>query len=518
MATDTRTTIHPLRLEGSLEQTSRALWLVKWLLLIPHYVVLFFLWLTFSVFTVMAFFAILVTGRYPRALFDFNVGVLRWSWRVSFYGYSALGTDRYPPFSLRDDPNYPARLVLPRPERLSRGLVLVKWWLLAIPHYLVVGLFVGVATYSTNSDVPWTPQVGLIGLLVLFAAVVLLFRRHYPGGIFDFVMGLNRWVYRLAAYVMLMTDRYPPFALDQGGAEARPDHVADTGTTDTGTTGTTAAGTGAPGTAAAGAAAGTVAAGAPGTEGVTAEPTAQASPATQPSEGEHAGSRTKDWTVGKVLSAVVGSVAVVTSLALFLGGTALAVLDVALEDDDGFLMSDDKALTSSSAAITSENLDLGDGPESFLPEQILGETKLEVRSLTGNEVFVGVGPTDAVRRYLGDVPYDTFIDLHDGRPVYRHHPGTFLPAPPQSQDFWDAAVSGSGPLDLTWKPSGGDWTFVIMNADTRPAVAVDASVGAKLPILATIGVSLYAAAAVCLLLGIILIAIPLVLLSRRRRT
>ncbi|MRJ76175.1 DUF4389 domain-containing protein [Aeromicrobium sp. SMF47] len=471
MATDSATVIHPLRLEGNLDQASRALWLVKWLLLIPHYIVLFFLWLTVGVFTVLAFFAILVTGRYPRALFDFNVGVLRWSWRVSFYGYGALGTDRYPPFSLRDDPSYPARLVLPRPERLSRGLVLVKWWLLAIPHYLVVGLFVGVGTYSTDSDLPWTPQVGLIGVLVLVAAVVLLFRRHYPAGIFDFVMGLHRWVYRLAAYVLLMTDRYPPFALDQGGTEPEPEpeHV-------------------------------------------------DAASAAVTAEGEHDGGRTKDWTLPKVLSAVAGSVALATSLALFAGGAALAVLDVSLEDDDEFLMSDTKVLTSSAAAITSENLDLGDGPESVLPDNILGETKLEVRSLTGRDLFVGVGPTEEVRRYLADVPHDIFVDLHDGKPVFRHQPGTVLPAPPQSEDFWDATASGSGRLDLTWKPSGGDWTSVVMNADTRPAVAVDASIGAKFPIIAVIGVSLFAAAAVCFLIGVILIAIPLVLLSRRRRT
>jgi len=212
---------YPLRLSGRLDdRLSRWLWLVKWLLAIPHLIVLLFLWLAFAVLTVVAFFAILITGGYPRAIFDFNVGVLRWSWRVSYYTYGALGTDVYPPFSLGEQPDYPATLRIDYPEQLSRGLVLVKWWLLAIPHYLLIALFSGggyVAWQANDGD----SRVGatLIGLLVLYAAVALLFSGRYPRGIFDLVLGLNRWVMRVVAYATLLTDEYPPFRLDQGGTD-----------------------------------------------------------------------------------------------------------------------------------------------------------------------------------------------------------------------------------------------------------------------------------------------------------
>jgi hypothetical protein len=231
MSEHAQRSLYPLRLEGEADgHLSRWLWLVKWILVIPHFVVLAFLWIAFVVVTVVAFFAILITGRHPRALFDFKVGVLRWSWRVAFYSYSALGTDRYPPFTLAEVPDYPARLDVEYPQALSRGLVLVKWWLLALPQYLIVAVFAGGAVAgfnAANDDWAWTSGSGLIGLLVFIAAVILLFTGRYPRSIFDFVMGMNRWCYRVAAYASLMTDAYPPFRLDMGGQED-----ADTATTD----------------------------------------------------------------------------------------------------------------------------------------------------------------------------------------------------------------------------------------------------------------------------------------------
>jgi hypothetical protein len=210
----------PVQLTGRFDaQLSRWLWLVKWILLIPHFIVLAVLWVAFAVVTFLAFFAILFTGRYPRSLFDFNAGVLRWTWRVAFYSFAAFGTDAYPPFTLGSAPDYPARLDIAYPERLSRGLVLVKWWLLAIPQYVVLGIFGGGVWLASRNDTWAAGSPGLISWLVLVAVVVLLFVGRYPRGIANLVVGLNRWVYRVVVYAALMTDKYPPFRLDQGEEE-----------------------------------------------------------------------------------------------------------------------------------------------------------------------------------------------------------------------------------------------------------------------------------------------------------
>ena len=236
---------YPVRLYGGIDpHLSRWLWLVKWFLAIPHYIVLFFLWIAFFVTTVIAGIVILFTGRYPRGLFEFNVGVVRWSWRVTFYATRVLGTDRYPPFTL-DSTDYPADFSVDYPRQLSHWLVLVKWWLLVLPQALVVSAFTQSAVVINRV---WSPDawndmwdggwpestqvvsvwqgLSLLSLLVLIAAVILLFRGRYPRHLFDLLMGLNRWSYRVLAYAALMRDEYPPFRLDQGPADPRDEAAA----------------------------------------------------------------------------------------------------------------------------------------------------------------------------------------------------------------------------------------------------------------------------------------------------
>ena len=198
---------YPLHFEARLDEPlSRGLWLVKWLLALPHWIVQAFLWIAYPVLTLIALVAILFTGRYPRALFDFNVGVLRWTWRVVYYA-CALGTDRYPLFTLAPA-GYPAELDVPYPERLSRSKAFFKPWLLALPHWFVVAAFLG--SWSAGGGPP-----GLFAVLALIAGVVLLFSGRYPRDVFGLVSGMARWVGRVVVYAGLMRDEYPPFRLDR---------------------------------------------------------------------------------------------------------------------------------------------------------------------------------------------------------------------------------------------------------------------------------------------------------------
>jgi hypothetical protein len=475
---------YPVRLEGRLDpQLSRWLWLVKWLLAIPHFIVLFFLWVAFVVLTIVAFFAILFTGRYPRGIFDFNLGVLRWTWRVSYYSYSALGTDRYPPFTLDAAPDYPATLDIAYPERLSRGLVLVKWWLLAIPQYILLGIFLGGAGSAAGRAEDWDGSQwwyggGLIWALVVFAAVALLFTARYPRGLFDFILGLDRWVARVIAYAGLMTDAYPPFRLDQGGDD--------------------------PAGAAAVAA---VAPTAPEAVAASGEPAA----AVQPVVAQPAAAPRPRGGAGRVVLVVLGVIAALVSLGLLAGGTALVVVDQTQRDEDGFLMSPSEDFSTATYAIVSDSADVDFGGSERAARAILGDVR--IRSESDRDVFVGIARDTDVDAYLNGVERSVVTDIGKD-PEYSLRAGDAPTSPPGDQTFWVASASGRGEQTLEWEPEDGSWRAVVMNSDGSRGVASTLSIGAELDAALWTGI-------VLLIIGALLAALAALAITagaRRRAT
>ncbi|KRE96416.1 hypothetical protein ASG76_04590 [Nocardioides sp. Soil774] len=469
-APDPQPDAYPVHVDAELDpDVSRGLWLVKWLLAIPHYVVLAFLWVAFAVVTLVAFVAIVLTGHYPRPLFDFNVGVMRWSWRVSFYAYGALGTDRYPPFTLAEVPDYPAHLSVDHPEHLSRGLALVKWWLLALPHYLVLALFVGGIGYGVSgADDDPVVTVSLVGILVLVAGVVLLVTGRYPRPLFDLLLGVDRWVLRVAAYAALMTDRYPPFRLDQGPHDPAPG-------------------------------------------GVAVHPPAPVAPApaTEPHE-PYARPGRRGWTTGRVTAVVVGALLVVMSCGLGGTGATLAVADGLGRDAQGFLTGPTRSFSTDAFALTSSDLEVHTGTTGgtgWWPDRILGDVEVVASAPPGERLFVGIARARDVAAYLDGVRHARVLEVRNGTPVYDESGGGRPATPPGEASIWAASDTGTRPR-LTWSVEDGDWTVVLMSADASAPVEADVRAGAEVPVLDTAIAVLLLLAAATLAAGVALVVVP----------
>ena len=444
----------PARLEGHLEQPSRWLWLVKWLLVLPHYIVLAFLWIAFLLLSLVAFLALLFGGRYPRGIFDFNVGVMRWSWRVAFYAFGANGTDRYPPFTLADVPDYPARLEVAYPERQRHGLPLIGWWLLGVPQYCIAGIFAGGAGgVGWNLTEHWQLAPGwggLIDLLVLVAVVVLLFRGQYPRSIFDFVLGLNRWVLRVGAYAALMTPEYPPFRLD--GGESEPGGIAIE---------------------------------------PTPTPTAPATPAPT--------AASSSWGAGRVLAVIVASLAVLAGIAAVAGGGTALVFDQTQRDANGYLMTGSSAYSTNTYALVSDSYRTGASGDLFVARDMLGTVR--IRTHGEQPLFVGIGSATAVDAYLSGVRREVATRFDAGHSDFRLHEGGAPAVPPSAKHIWAAQSLGDGTQTLSWSPQNGDWRIVVMNENGSAGIHADLAVGARFPHLLAIGLGVLGGGALLLLLG-----------------
>jgi Domain of unknown function (DUF4389) len=477
-------TTYPVRVDAALDAPlSRWLWAIKWLLAIPHYIALGFLWVAFVALSVVAFFAILFTGRYPRPIFDFNVGVLRWTWRVQYYAYGALGTDRYPPFSLQDDPDYPAHLAIEYPERLSRGLVLVKWWLLAIPHYIIVGLFAGGGAFATTrlgeQHANWAGG-GLIGILVLVAAVILAITGRYPDSIFSFVLGMNRWVLRVAAYASLMTDEYPPFRFDAGGTD--------------------------PGAIRFGSSQGLGTFVADSPASTTLAEQADQTPGQEPDVPQPPARG--GWTGGRVVSVVAGSILLVTGTGLLAGGAGVLWADQ-VNRQGGYVTSASNTYTTAGHALVSDTVRIPGNGLDKLGSQLVGKVRIRVTAADPSRpVFVGIAPARAVTAYLSGAAYTTVRNIGSASTELTTS-GSAVPAAPASMAIWTASAGGTGTQTLVRNITAGNWDLVVMNPDSSAGLTVRADIGATAPVLSWVAGGLLGAGVLLLAAGVLLILIPI---------
>ncbi|MCB0869657.1 MAG: DUF4389 domain-containing protein [Solirubrobacterales bacterium] len=178
-----------------LPEYSRFMPLIKWLILLPHYVVLFFLGIGAMFVAFIAFFATLFTARYPEGMWNYMYGVHRWAMRVM--AYHMLITDKYPPFTLEETPDDTIQLVAEYPERVSRWRPFFAW-LLVLPYAIVASLIFMVAQICS-----------------IFAFFTIIFTKKIPDGLFNVIRNGFTWNLRAGFYSYWLSTEYPPFEWDE---------------------------------------------------------------------------------------------------------------------------------------------------------------------------------------------------------------------------------------------------------------------------------------------------------------
>jgi hypothetical protein len=306
-------------------------------------------------------------------------------------------------------------------------------------------------------------------LLVLVAAIVLLFTGGYPTPLYDFVLGMDRWVLRVAAYVALMTDRYPPFRLDLGGADpgARP----------------------------------------VGPDGPAPQPSAGTPPtAVSGHPGRQPWSR---WSAGPVLAVVAGAILLLAATGPLIGGAGLAWADTT-QRQDGYVWSATDDLSTAGYALTTDDVTLDTAGEEWVLGKFIGDVRVEATAAEpATGVFVGVARTADVDRYLAGVGHGRVREIGSdaGLGTTAEIRGGAPASLPGDEDFWAASVQGPGTQTLQWAPSDGDWTVVVMRADGSAGVDVDARAGVTVPALPWLWAGLLVLGGVLTVVGALLVAL-----------
>ncbi len=214
------------------------------------------------------------------------------------------------------------------------------------------------------------------------------------------------------------------------------------------------------------------------------------------------------WSAGRVVALVVGIVLLLPGLALILGGGVLLTVDLSGRTD-GYVFSETDDFATDGFALTSERIDLATGADWVPLSAALGTARAEVISTVGSDVFVGIAPVAEGAAYLDGVARSVIDDLGTTADDERFVDGGPPAGAPGEQDFWVAQASGPGTQRLDWEPSGGDWLFVVMNADGSPGIAIDASVGATLPALGGLAWGMLGVGVLLLVVSVLLLALSI---------
>ena len=215
--------------------------------------------------------------------------------------------------------------------------------------------------------------------------------------------------------------------------------------------------------------------------------------------------RRSGWTAGRITALVIGALlALVSVVFLGVGGTLLWADRT--QRDGGYATTDIHRFATPGSALATERTTLGSAGSGWLyAPALLDKVRIRVTATNpGVPLFVGIGPSAEVDRYLAGVHRTVISDFRTDRVDVLS--GGAAASTPGTQDFWVGSTTGTGVQTLTWEPADGSWTVVVMNADGRPGIDVRADLGARLPALPWIAVGLLVAGAVLAAGGALLVA------------
>lgn len=210
------------------------------------------------------------------------------------------------------------------------------------------------------------------------------------------------------------------------------------------------------------------------------------------------------WTPLRIVGVVLGSVLVLQSLGMLLGGAGALWVDRGLRDDAGYLTSDTQSLNTDGYALSTENIAI-ETAGLDVPDLLMGDVRIRATGSDGDPLFIGIAPTAEAEQYLQGVRATTIVDFDDDNQAYRQVEGGAPANPPAQEDIWTAQSSGAGTQSLEWEIEDGDWTVVVMNADAGADIDARADIGATVPMLGWLAAVLLVGGGLLLLVGIVLI-------------